>query len=79
MDAKTYIEDLRSAYRNCDDSVVARTVERLRLEPWPTVALVCYRLMAIARPSDVESRWHSAVLAPVLLEAFEAHRGVEPL
>ena len=75
MEAKTYIEDLRNAYRNVDDAAVVRLTARLRCEPWPTVALVCYRLMAIARPDDEESRWHATRLTPTLLESFQTHRG----
>lgn len=79
MDAKTYIDRLRTAFKNSDESAASEVAARLRGEPWPTVALVCYRTMAIARPDDAESRWLSARLSPVLLAAFEANRGVEPL
>ena len=78
MDAKTYIQRLRDAFKTTDDAAARDVAARLAGEPWPTVALVCYRTMAIARPDDAESRWHSAHLTPVLLAAFEASRSGTP-
>jgi hypothetical protein len=70
MDAIDYIRSFRAAFAARDESAAAALAEDLRREPWPTVALVAYRTMAIARPDDAETRWHSPRLAPVLLESF---------
>lgn len=72
MDAKTYIQRLRDAFKTTDDAAVEAVARDLRGEPWATVALVCYRTMAIARPDDDSTRWLSPRLTPVLLEAFDS-------
>ena len=70
-DPKGYVAALRLAAEAGDDAAVRDVADRLAGEPWPTVALVVYRVTSRGRP---EAAWLSPRLTPVLLGAYDAHR-----